>query len=607
MVRGNGTRRWASLLIALLTLLIGPAGFAVAADDVAFTVDDEAIAAPTGFAYDVETDRYWMARSSGAGEVVGLNSDGEVEGVVGFGAETQQVQALADDADRLFVGDIGDVDLNREFVTVYFLTNAEPGTGDGTYGAFDLAYPDGPHDAKAMFVRSGRVYLVTAGDDPAIYAAPEQPDRTGVNQLERLGDAPANVTDATVLGDGRVVLRTYTSLHVLDGDGVEVGSSELPWQQAGETIARDAEDDSQVLIGDSAQPIQVLRTAIPDEVIPVAEAPASPGAEPAEDTSGETEVAEPSSGGAARTGTFVAIGLAALVAVLAAVIAFRAKSPAGADLRPRVTFSEPPGSAVWRAGREDEESSEQADRVAESPEEAESSEVDAEGSAGRAGAAESDASGERGRETAGFAGAVGEADVGDERAAESGSPAEDLGERGGSKEDVGAAAEEVTGAAGQGSTAGELATSTAAEEANGAGNRADPALTNPSAVRTADATDGAAEAATTRSPWQRLHPPAEAPDVSGAGAAGAGAAGAGAAGAGAEGTGASGQESGAGEQSDEVAPAPTPRRAVRRTTFTETDLDDDDDDLGPAPWERQPVDDAAGEPSRPRRGFPFTD
>ncbi|NYI71672.1 hypothetical protein GGQ54_002232 [Naumannella cuiyingiana] len=355
-VRPRSGAMVATLVAALIGLgcLVGLPS-AHAEDTVAFTVNSSDLAPPAAATLDTDARRYWMARASGPGQIVAVNDSGEAQGSAQFGAQTEQVRALAYDAGRVFVGDIGDESRQREFVTVYFLNEPSPEGGSGNYRSYDFSYPEGPQDARAMFVRDGRVFIVTWGDKPGIYSTAGEPTRQGVNRLERLGDAPANVTDAVTLSDGRVALRTYTSVIVLNGEGARVASGPTPWQSAGEMITRDTDGES-ILLGNAGERADFLRAALPEGLTEVPEAPATPPPSPeppaSPEQSGEQQPAPgPGEGGEGRdtgpvgedrTGTLIALVLAGLVAVAAAVIVLRSRPPVVRDgrERPRVTLTE---------------------------------------------------------------------------------------------------------------------------------------------------------------------------------------------------------------------------------------------------------------------------
>lgn len=105
---------------------------------------------------------------------------------------------------------------------------------------FPLSYPDGPHDAEALFAdpRDGRLYLVTkvnpgaTGGIAAVYAAPRPLRADAPNTMTRIGELALTptgtdptfnvfyaagevaVTGADMSPDGsRIVVRTYTDAY----------------------------------------------------------------------------------------------------------------------------------------------------------------------------------------------------------------------------------------------------------------------------------------------------------------------------------------------------------------------------------------------------------
>jgi hypothetical protein len=125
----------------------------------------------------------------------------------------------------LYVADIGDNAASRRSITVYRLP--EPAATDRESrpaDAFHATYPDGRHDAEAMFVLpDGGIYIVTKGETGAIalYRFP-QPLRAGATvALERivaLGGAARRrdrITGASASPDGGwVALRTLDSVEL---------------------------------------------------------------------------------------------------------------------------------------------------------------------------------------------------------------------------------------------------------------------------------------------------------------------------------------------------------------------------------------------------------
>jgi hypothetical protein len=296
---------------------------AVAEQTVAFTIKDPRITEPSGLARDVSAGLYWTANKSGAsGVAYGLTSTGAVKGTLNYRTQPVAVEGVAVVGDRLYVADIGDNDHARDFVRVYRFASPRASGLTVIYRAYDFAYPDGAHDAEALLVsEQGRIFIVTKSKNGAIYAAPELPSRQGVNQLEKVGSAPALVTDGTFLpGDEQIALRTQSAVYVLDATTYEVkASADVPTEAQGQSLAVRLDGNS-LLVGSAGKQSKVYSIPVPTKL--AAETP-SPTATP-------TATAEPSdpvdgdvgddNAGESRKGTLLALGLAALVATVAGVV-----------------------------------------------------------------------------------------------------------------------------------------------------------------------------------------------------------------------------------------------------------------------------------------------
>ena len=117
----------------------------------------------------------------------------------------------------LYIADIGDNNRARKQITIYRVREPR-GDEKATQPAqvMSMAYPDGPHDAEALFVMpKGQLFLVTkeAADTTALYRVPT-PAAGSVGRLEQVSRIPlARVTGAAASPDGRwVALRTNTEL-----------------------------------------------------------------------------------------------------------------------------------------------------------------------------------------------------------------------------------------------------------------------------------------------------------------------------------------------------------------------------------------------------------
>jgi hypothetical protein len=334
LIRG-GRAALAAVLAGVLAG--GLPGVAAAEDTVAFTIRDARITESSGLARDVAGGLYWTINDSGAGGVVyGLEPDGRLRGTLNYRATPTDVEAIAVHDSRLYVADIGDNNASRDMVTVYYFSNPRATGLTVTYNAYDFRYPDGPHDAETLLVDdAGRLYLVTKGAQGGIYAAPPTPTRTATNALRRVGDAPALVTDGVFLPDGQgLALLTYGSVRILDATSYQpVATAPVPaGQRQAESLAVSL-DGSTLLVGSEGRGSKVYAVPIPGAAAstPSPTASASPTASTTPSDSGadesDTESDATATPSASRRGTLLAVGLAAVVALVAGVVVGLARRP----------------------------------------------------------------------------------------------------------------------------------------------------------------------------------------------------------------------------------------------------------------------------------------
>lgn len=335
------TRRWPMLAAALVATaaVAGLPWAAEAADKVEFTIADGAIAESSGLTRDTNSNLYWTVNDSeDQGVVYGLSPDGRLRGTFRYRAAPLDVEAVAMAGSRLYVGDIGDNAAQRELVTVYYFEFPTPSNETVSYQSYDFSYPDGAHDAETLVVDgTGRLFIVTKEAQGGIYAAPPQPSRTQVNTLERVGDAPAFVTDGAFLADGTTMaLRTYLSMDLLAAPDYRVSArAPLPLQPQGESVALSL-DGSSLLVGSEGVRSKVYRVGVPSGMAEAPAGGASPpptgAASPPAATASTSAPADPEqpdpeqagdpdpNAGRSRAGTFLALGLAAAVALVAGVV-----------------------------------------------------------------------------------------------------------------------------------------------------------------------------------------------------------------------------------------------------------------------------------------------
>ncbi len=256
------------LLAGLLVVpfLLGAAAAPVDTSQVAFSFEDSDIIESSGLA--VADGLVVTTNDSGdTGRVFTVDpATGRTVGVTDWADDPQDVEALAPlDDDEVWVGDIGDNGESRDTIQV---AQVPVGPGDdGVDGpVYDLAYPDGPHDAETLMTdpSTGRLYVATKGVlGGTLYAAPAHlsPDR--VNRLEPLGDVLPVATDGAFLADGRhFVVRNYAVAAVYAFPSLEkVDQLRLPDQPQGEGLA--VEPDGSLLLSSEGLHSKVLRVTLP--------------------------------------------------------------------------------------------------------------------------------------------------------------------------------------------------------------------------------------------------------------------------------------------------------------------------------------------------------
>jgi len=256
----------------------------------------------------------------------GLGPDGKVRGTLRYRVSPTDVEAVAVHENRLYVADIGDNSGSRAMVSVYYFLNPRATGLTVTYNAYDFRYADGPHDAETLLVDdAGRLYVVTKGaTGGGIYAAPANPSRTATNVLRKVGDAPALVTDGVFLPDDQgIALLTYGSVEILDpASYAEVASTPIPAQRQAESLTLDLPGDA-LLVGSEGRASKVYSLAIPGAATPTPTTTPSDSGADESDPDAEEDATPASS----RRGTFLAVGLAGVVALVAGVVVGLARRP----------------------------------------------------------------------------------------------------------------------------------------------------------------------------------------------------------------------------------------------------------------------------------------
>lgn len=281
------------------------------------SIDVSGISSPVGMAADTDGNCYWVTdgRPATTRTLIAVDSSGRRSKTVSWKATTTDVQALAWAKGNLYVGDIGDPKATRDHIQV-LSPNSLSGSS-ASWRAWDMVYPDGARDAAAMAVSAkGNIYIISRGSSPAIYRAPSTLSRDGDNTLIKAASAPSGVTDAVFTPDGqKLVLRTANTLTVLDAYTWKTLSTATISPAGGQAIASDLAGKGLLLSGSS--------TAVQAMDMPAPGARATPAA--SSSAAHATGANSSKSTANSRSGTLFTLIGAGVLALLAAVIVYRAR------------------------------------------------------------------------------------------------------------------------------------------------------------------------------------------------------------------------------------------------------------------------------------------
>ncbi|MEV6282229.1 hypothetical protein [Kribbella sp. NPDC051770] len=244
-----------------------------------FTIRDDRVDQSSGLARSQNYEGVWWTvnDSGGSAEVVGIDNAGKVQAVLGLKPPVKDVEAIAvDKGGTIYVADIGDNKKSRDMVEIF--TFPEPSNLEDVeavkFHRYDFEYPDGPHDAETLLIdpESRRLFIVTkvTSGKAGIYAAPEEPSIEGTNELTKIADAPAGVTDGIFLPDGsQAVLRSQTDIATVE------------WSDEPNVIARTATPTAQgdsIALSDSGNALLIgnKSSAIYEIAVPTRKPAATP-------------------------------------------------------------------------------------------------------------------------------------------------------------------------------------------------------------------------------------------------------------------------------------------------------------------------------------------
>jgi outer membrane protein assembly factor BamB len=264
---------WRSAAAALLLLGLAATGAPARADGqgpapsrVLFTMDDDEVFESSGLV-DIGPVVYTTNDSGDDAVLYGFDSGtGKLVSRTTYADKVEDVEALAPGRDgTVWAGDVGDNRQRRDSITAYAVT-PRPGRQERPAKAYELVYPDGPHNAETLLAgpRDGRLYVVTKSPfGGTVYVAPRRLSQDSPNRLTTFARVGGLVTDGTFFPGGRrVLLRTYGTATAYTFPGfAPVGTVRLPSQPQGEGIS--VAQDGRVLVSSEGVRSQVLQVTLP--------------------------------------------------------------------------------------------------------------------------------------------------------------------------------------------------------------------------------------------------------------------------------------------------------------------------------------------------------
>ena len=177
----------------------------------------------------------WTHNDSGNDPVLfALDESGTIQGRVRLPIKTRDWEDISSapcpQGDCLYIGDIGDNGLDRRSVAVYRVAEPDPDAArTGRPDIFTITYPDGPHNAEALFVIGDYLFIVTRDRVGAVYRSSSVLAGGVTVKLEHVVDLGlVGVTDAEASADERqVAIRTSDDVVIYQTADL-VGSTAAP-------------------------------------------------------------------------------------------------------------------------------------------------------------------------------------------------------------------------------------------------------------------------------------------------------------------------------------------------------------------------------------------
>jgi hypothetical protein len=157
---------------------------------------------------------FWIEEDSGnPARLTGVRLNGtELASIAVEGATNLDWEDIAVARGRVWLADIGDNLLIRSSIAVYSFPEPEPSTQRVVADRLTLTYPDGPHNAEALFVDGRRrmLFVVTKVEGTAsVYRASIRDVVDGTRRsLRRIATLPLNRVTAADSGPAGIVIKS---------------------------------------------------------------------------------------------------------------------------------------------------------------------------------------------------------------------------------------------------------------------------------------------------------------------------------------------------------------------------------------------------------------
>ena len=274
------TARWRTIFLGAAAIVWTVPAACTAAEDtpssaVVSRMADERIRESSGLAYSVKYPdlAYTMNDSKNRAAVYAIQvSSGRVVGEVDLeDFDLDDTESISvDPQGRLWLGDLGDNDFERDDASI--LVFDEPGPGDKAARAvqrFPISFEDGPENVEGMMVypSTRQVFLInkTDGGAATLFSLP-QPMRNGETNIatDLRRAMPAGVSDAAFTPDGRYALvKTATGVVGYDVTTWKpISSFETPGLDKGESLTVEPGGRS-ILIGSEGEDSPLVRVSLP--------------------------------------------------------------------------------------------------------------------------------------------------------------------------------------------------------------------------------------------------------------------------------------------------------------------------------------------------------